>query len=248
MSIVSATLLLFLVMDPLGNLPPFVVVLGDVDPQRRFRVLLRELVAAYLVLLGFLLVGRYLVGLLRVSLPALAISGGVILFLVSIRMVFPSTRTATETHADHEPFLVPLAVPLIAGPATMALLLILSTRHPEDRLELFLSLTLAWLAGAVILSLSGWIARRLGKRIVRVIERLMGMVLIVPAVQMLLDGVQSALSMPTEAPITQARVLVGTRPDRDEHDSPLAVLIPIAEGAYLWTSLRRVSSSGSPTQ
>jgi multiple antibiotic resistance protein len=187
-------LLLFLVMDPVGNLPVFVSILETVPPQRRRRVLLRELTVAYMVLAAFLLAGKYLVRLLHVSSPALAIAGGVILFLVSLRMVFPGTRRDGPAGVEGEPFLVPLAVPLIAGPAAMTMLLIFATRHADELLRWFIALTLAWLSVCLILLLSGPIRRVLGRRGVRALERLMGMVLITLAIQMLLDGIRAFLA------------------------------------------------------
>ena len=194
MSILSATLLLILIMDPFGNLPVFVAVLEKVRPERRWRVLLRELVIAFAVLLAFLLIGEYAVKVLRISSPALSIAGGVILFLVSLRMVFPASEPAPAQEAAGEPLIVPMAVPLIAGPSTMAILLILASTNPDRLLDWVLALTVAWLVVSGILMLSNVIHRLLGDKGVRAMVRLMGMILIVLAVQMFLDGIKAFLS------------------------------------------------------
>lgn len=194
MSTLSATVLLILIMDPFGNLPVFVAALKEVQPERRWRVLLRELVVALVVLLTFLLAGRYVMSLLHISTPALSIAGGVILLLVSLRMVFPAEAEARGQGAAGEPFIVPMAVPLIAGPAAMTMLLILVSTDPSRLLDWVVALTLGWLVVSTVLLLSGFIQRLLGQKGLRAMVRLMGMILIVLAVQMFLNGVQAFLA------------------------------------------------------
>ncbi|MEJ2577090.1 MAG: MarC family protein, partial [Gammaproteobacteria bacterium] len=132
MDILSAATLLFLVMDPLGNIPIFLSVLEDVAPERRRRVVLRELLLALLVLVVLLLFGRYLLGFLQLSEHAIRIAGGIILFLIALKMVFPVPRSAHTAEAVHgEPLLVPLAVPMVAGPSAMAVVMLLASNSPE---------------------------------------------------------------------------------------------------------------------
>lgn len=205
MSILSATVLLILVMDPFGNLPLFVGLLGDLPPRRRRVVLARELLVALAVLLAFLLAGRYAMSVLHISPPALSISGGLILFLVSIRMVLPSESEEQAPRRTAEPFIVPLAVPLVAGPAAMAILLILATRHARRLADWTVALLVAWAVVSGIPMLSGGINRLLGRRGVTAMVRLMGMILIVLAVQMFLNGVEAFAALlggaePTTAP------------------------------------------------
>lgn len=195
MSILSATILLFLVMDPLGNLPVFAVVLGKVPPERRRRVLLRELLYALAILLAFLAVGPWLLSLLAISKPALGIAGGLILFVIAILMVFPIEGYGfVGKPGEHEPFIVPLAVPLIAGPSAMSALLLLSSSNPGRFVEWLVALVLAWLVTAIILLFGGALQRLLGPRGLIAMERLMGMILIVLAVQMFLDGVKAFMA------------------------------------------------------
>ncbi|MCL2700670.1 MAG: antibiotic transporter [Phycisphaerae bacterium] len=188
MSLASAAILLFVVMDPLGNLPLFAAALREMPRPRRRRVLARELLIALAVLAAFLLTGSYLLATLKISPPALYISGGVILFVISIRMVFPIPSVQPGT-PPREPFIVPLAVPLIAGPSAMTTLLILSRTAPLPQVAA--ALGLAWLAVAAILMLSDVLQRLLGPRGLEALERLMGMLLIVLAVQMFLEGVKA---------------------------------------------------------
>ncbi|MDT8448708.1 MAG: YhgN family NAAT transporter [Wenzhouxiangellaceae bacterium] len=191
MDLIGAFVLLFVVMDPLGNIPIFVSVLDQVAPARRNRVLARELVLALIILLAFLFGGQYVLAALHLSQYSISVAGGIILFLIALKMIFPVPRQMRDEEPDEEdePFLVPLAVPMVAGPSAMAILLLLATRHP-DRLGLWsLALFLAWAATAAILAAAPLIKRLLGKRGLIATERLMGMLLVAIAVQMFLEGV-----------------------------------------------------------
>jgi MarC family membrane protein len=194
MDIVSAATLLFLVMDPLGNVPIFLSILDGVDPARRTRIVLRELLLALAVLVLFLFCGRYLLGFLGLSQEAIRIAGGIILFLIALKMVFPVSRSAhAEDEIDGEPLLVPLAVPLVAGPSTMAVVILLATNDPARMGEWLLALLAAWFLSSLILLSATGLKRLLGRRGLIAMERLMGMLLIAVAVQMLLEGIAAYL-------------------------------------------------------
>jgi MarC family membrane protein len=189
MTTFSAAILLFFVMDPIGNIPLFLAALKPVDPVRRFRVVGRELLIAYALLVAFLFVGRPLLSMLAISEPALTIAGGIVLFLIALRMVFPAEHGKLGEDIDGEPFVVPLAVPYIAGPSALATVLLMTSRDPARRTDWFFALSAAWLASAVILLLGARLSHFLGVKGITAIERLMGMVLVASAVQMFLDGV-----------------------------------------------------------
>lgn len=192
----SAALTLFLIMDPIGNLPVFVSYLRDVKESRRTWVVARECVIALAVLMAFLLFGPMLMELLQVSKASLYISGGVLLFLVSVGMIFPTPGhfgVPAENETENEPFIVPLAVPLVAGPSTMATIMVFSSSQQVQFGLLIAALVAAWCVTTMILMLSPSICRLLGPRGLRASERLMGMVLTVVAVQMFLDGVREFL-------------------------------------------------------
>lgn len=190
MDLLSAATLLFLVMDPLGNIPIFLSILDKVPVERRRRVLLRELFLALLVLLAFLFFGKYLLGFLGLSEHAIRIAGGIILFLIALKMVFPVPRSArVRDEDDEEPFLVPLAIPLVAGPSAMAIVMLLATNDPGRMTHWIAAVGIAWLLTAIILISATGLKKFLGRRGLIAMERLMGMVLIALAVQMLLDGV-----------------------------------------------------------
>jgi multiple antibiotic resistance protein len=187
MKIFFNAITLLLIMDPLGNIPLFLAGLKEVQPDRRRMVLVREILIAYIVLLVFLFGGKYLLRLLSLQEETISIAGGIVLFLIALRMVFPS-KDATRDTLEGEPFIVPLAIPLIAGPSTLASLLLLQ-QSPNSTWQLFLALTLAWTVTAIILLSSTILYRLLKERGLIAMERLMGMLLVMLAVQMFINGV-----------------------------------------------------------
>ena len=183
-------LVFFLIMDPLGNVPVFLAVLKDVNPERHFRITLRELLIAYAALLVYLFAGRFILQVLGLSTEAIAISGGIILFLIALRMIFPTPQGIFGGDATTgEPLIVPLAIPAVAGPSIMAVLMLMATTRPL--LMLFAAITVAWLAAATILLASTPLHRILGRRGLTALERLMGMLLVMMSVQMMIDALRS---------------------------------------------------------
>jgi len=191
MKIISAAFLLFLVMDPVGNVPIFLATLKQVEPARRRKVVLRELLIALLVLVFFLFFGRSVLAALQVSQPALTIAGGIVLFLIAIRMIFSiSGDEMFGRNPQGEPFIVPLAIPLVAGPSAITTVLLLNTRDPGYWVHWLLALVAAWVASALILLGASSLAHYLGERVLMALERLMGMLLTIIAVEMFLSGVK----------------------------------------------------------
>ena len=189
MTIFSAAMLLFIVMDPFGNIPLFMTAMSHVKPERYRRVVVRELLIALGVLVVFLFLGRYLLQLLQISETALTAAGGTVLLLIAIKMIFPRSGGLSEDTPDGEPFIVPLAIPYVAGPSAMASVLLIMTREPARWPEWLGAVVLAWLVSGAIICASGPLVRLLGKKALTAIERLMGMVLVAVAIQMLMSGV-----------------------------------------------------------
>jgi multiple antibiotic resistance protein len=190
MTTASAAVLLFLVIDPVGNVPIFASLLAGMETGRARRIVMRELVIALAILIVFLLAGESLLRVLHISEPALSISGGIILFLVALRMIFTDVRDMFRGDLEGEPFIVPLAVPFIAGPSAMATLLLLMAREPARWTDWLWALVCAWLGSGVILIWAGSFSRILGKRGLSAVQRLMGMLLTTVAVQMSLSGLR----------------------------------------------------------
>ena len=193
--VATAAVTLFLIMDPLGNVPLFNAILSNLDPKRRSRVVARELVIALIILLAFLFAGNSILAFLGLSQSSLNIAGGVLLFIISLRMIFPGRRDSADDVEDEEPFIVPLAMPMIAGPSVLAALILLANQDHSRMLDWSMALGAAWLATAVIIMLSGTFHRVLGERGLTAIERLMGMILIMISIQMLLDGIGNYYSL-----------------------------------------------------
>lgn len=188
MTLYSAAITLILVMDPLGNIPLFLAALNKVPAQRRQRIILRESFIAFIVLTIFLFFGQYILEGMHISEPALQIAGGIILFLIAIRMIFPELGQGDQTRQTGEPFIVPLAIPLIAGPSTMTMVMLLATQSPNHIGLWFAALIIAWLISTVILVFADQLRKILGEAGLLAVERLMGMILTTMAVQMFLSG------------------------------------------------------------
>ena len=194
MTLMTVFLTLLLIMDPFGSIPIFLSQLKPLSPGRRRLVIVRELVIALVVLALFLWFGQNVLSGLHLDQPALQISGGVILFLIALKMIFPGEPSAEPTQAEKkEPLVVPLAVPLVAGPSAMAYVILISTQFPERKLEWLGGLGLAWLVSVLVLLMADALSKWLGERVLTAIERLMGMILTTLAIQMLLDGLKLVL-------------------------------------------------------
>jgi multiple antibiotic resistance protein len=189
MTIFSAAMLLFLVMDPFGNIPLFMAALSNVDKSRHTRIIIRELIIALVILSAFLFAGQFLLKLLQITEPALTAAGGTVLLLIAIRMVFPRSGGLGEDVKPGEPFIVPLAVPYVAGPSAMASILLIMNRDPSRWPEWLAAVGLAWFVSGLIISMSGPLTRLMGEKVLTAIERLMGMLLVAIAIQMLMTGV-----------------------------------------------------------
>lgn len=194
MTLISTIILLILVLDPLGNIPFFIAALKDVPAERWRPVIVRELIIALGVLVLFLFLGPQLLKLLHISGPSLTIAGGIILLLIAIKMIFPSQAGFEERITNREPFVVPLAIPYVAGPSALATVMLLASREPLRWPEWLLALIIAWLATGCVLLLSGELERFLGDRGLIALERLMGMILTAIAVEMTLTGIMDFVS------------------------------------------------------
>lgn len=185
----SALLLMFLMADPLGNIPVFISTLKQVAPERRSKIILRECLIAALVLAIFAFGGKAFLDALGLSQAALSIGGGLIVLLMAIRMVFPSKEGVFGEAPGGEPFIVPLAIPAIAGPSTLATILLLVGHDPDRMLEWLTVVLLTCLISAVILVFAERVQALVGERTTAAFERLMGLILATMAVQMFLTGI-----------------------------------------------------------
>lgn len=193
-SFLSVTILLILITDPLGNIPLFISSLKNVPAARRLRVILRECFIAFVVLTAFLFFGDVFLSALGLSDEVLKISGGVILFLIAVNMIFPGTGgRLVEDEIEGEPFIVPVAIPLIAGPGALTYVMLLMKSDPSRGLEWVGAILIAMAVSMAAFFASSKLKEWLGPRALSAIERLMGLVLTAIAIEMLLGGLSQYL-------------------------------------------------------
>ncbi len=196
MTLFSAAMTLILVMDPIGNIPAFLSILNPVDARRRAKIVLRESFIAFILLTLFLFSGDNILAALNITKPALNISGGIILFLIAIKMIFPPDENNTGGSRERtlgEPFIVPLAIPLIAGPSALTTVTLLGSQQPDLQWEWFAALTIAAILSTVVLLFATQLRKWLGQKGIIAMERLMGMLLTTLSVQMFLNGLSAYL-------------------------------------------------------
>jgi MarC family membrane protein len=187
----SMTFALFLLMDSIGNVPIFAAILKNVDPKRQRTIIVRELIIALLIIVLFYFVGETLLSFLNVKMPTIMISGGIILFLIAIKMIFPSKYEAqAQLPHDSEPFIVPLATPLVAGPAVLAAVMLYSGQHTLSTMTTLFAIIIAWGASILVLLSSSLWKKLLGDRGLMACERFMGLILTLIAVEMFLQGLE----------------------------------------------------------
>lgn len=197
--IFTISISLFLLMDPIGNVPLYVALLKKLPPKRQVVVIIRELIFALIVIYAFYFGGNYFLGALDISKETIQVSGGIILFLIALKMIFPTKHN--EFHDDisegavAEPILVPLAIPLVAGPSVLAAVMIYS-RQNVAMSDGAIAIAIAWIITTLILITSPFLNKILGPRGLTALERLMGLVLTLLAIQMFLEGVGGFIAHP----------------------------------------------------
>ena len=195
MNIASTALTLFLVLDPFGNMAVVHTLLARVPAARRERVLMRESLISLAILMLFLFAGSFILTTLGIRPNTLSLSGGILLFLIALGMVFP-TKSLLHHGDAAEPFIVPIAVPMIVGPSAIALLLLMASRFPGEKSAAALAVALAWGGNTAVLLVAPRVLRLLGDKGTQAMERLMGLLLILIAVQMFVDGLSPLISPP----------------------------------------------------
>ncbi|HHH36803.1 MAG TPA: MarC family protein [Gammaproteobacteria bacterium] len=194
MNLVEITLLLFLVIDPFGNLPFVIAVLSGLDARAYLRAVLRELALAFLVLLAFALFGGAILHYLNIEPWSLNIAGGIILFLISLKMIFRSARDIFADGYSDNPILVPIAVPSIAGPSTITALIVLRTKEHLPLETVLAALVIVFLLACLVFLPGRLLSRALGDRGLAALEKFMGLLLNLVAVSMIMRGIRDFIS------------------------------------------------------
>lgn len=194
-SILSTVLLLFFILDPFGNVPVLLTLLKDVEMGRRYRIIIREVLIGLVILLFFLFLGDNFLEIFHLETASVTIAGGVIFLIIGLKMIFPDPKGAPLFSTDEEPLIVPIALPMIAGPSALATLILLSHNYPGEEKNLLISLLIAWALSTVIFLISPMLYRILKDKGLKALERLMGMLLLIMSVQMFIDGVKAAFGI-----------------------------------------------------
>lgn len=195
MPIISLAFSLILLMDPLGNMPVFLTQLKNIPAKRKRRIILRELLIALIIIIAFMFIGQPLLKLIEVSQHTVFVSGGIILFIIALKMIFPSEYEPKSTKQLRDPFIVPLAIPLVAGPAILAAVIIYAAQVPT-LYTLFYAIVIAWIITTLILLFSPTLSNILGPRGITACERLMGLILTLIAIQMFFNGISLFINYP----------------------------------------------------
>lgn len=191
MTFFSLVFSLFLIMDPLGNIPLFAVILGPYDAAQQRRIIFREMIISLGILIAFEFLGAWILDLLNITIPSVQVAGGLILFMIALGMVFPTLDT-NNSHVSGkiEPFIVPLSVPLIAGPTILAAIMVYS-RQFQNHSVMLLAIAIAWGVSTLILIFTPLLKKILKDQALVAITRLMGLILTFISIQMLLAGLRA---------------------------------------------------------
>lgn len=194
LSLLSITVALFIIMDPFGNIPAYLAITSELTAKRRRLVLAREMSIAFLIMLVFNFIGEYIFAVLEISDITIKLSSGLVLFLTAIKILFPTSNSMRANLPGGEPFIIPLAVPLIAGPSLLATIMLYA--HMETSISLMLSaISIAWVLASLILLAAPYFQKLLGVNGLIALERLMAMILVMLAIQRFLEGIQQFVFM-----------------------------------------------------
>lgn len=191
MNLFATTLMLFLILNPLGNIPVFLSTLKPLDPKRHTIIIIRETFFAFLLLVAFMFFGQYFLQGAQISAQALGISGGIILFIIAIRMIFPEEKHKTEKATIHEPFIVPLAIPMTAGPGALTTVMLLASQHPDRKMFCVLAIAISSIILCIILLGARYLSNIFSEKGLIALEKLSGMMLTALAVQMFMSGIDA---------------------------------------------------------
>lgn len=187
--VLPMALTFFLMIDAIGNIPLFASLLKAFNPKKQRQIIIREMLIGLVVIILFELLGDMILNFINIKTPTIIIAGGVILFLIALKMIFPPQIEPVIDAIAQEPFIVPLAIPLVAGPAILAAVM-LYVGQAESHFSIISAIFIAWVPSTLILLGASYLTKLIGKRGLSALERLMGLVLILIAIQMLLEGAQ----------------------------------------------------------
>jgi multiple antibiotic resistance protein len=194
-SIISTAILIVFVLDPFGNVPLLLSILKKATQTQRYKIILRESLIGFCILMVFFFFGQNFLNIFHLQTEAITIAGGIIFFIISLKMIFPNSHGDSIFATDElDPLVVPIAMPMIAGPGALATIMVLVQTNQSHLGALFVSMSLAWLISALILLFSPMLYRVLKNKGLTALERLMGMLLLIMSVQMFIDGIKGLVN------------------------------------------------------
>lgn len=194
-SIISTAMLIVFVLDPFGNVPLLLSILKNATPQKRYKIIIRESLIGLGILMIFFFFGENFLNIFHLQTEAITISGGIIFFIISLKMIFPNSHgDSIFASNEQDPLVVPIAMPMIAGPGALATIMVLVQTNQNHLQPLFASLVLAWIVSGVILLFAPMLYKVLKNKGLTALERLMGMILLIMAVQMFIDGIKGLVA------------------------------------------------------
>lgn len=200
MTTFSIALVLYLIMDPIGNIASFLSQMRDYPEKKRIWVTVREMCFALIAILIFAVIGEHLFVILDISETTVRLSSGLILFLVALQILFPNTNSMRENLPKEEPYVIPLAIPLTAGPSLLATVMLYAHLEESNQI-MFAGILIAWTAALVTLLLGGKLRDLIGDNGLTASERLMGMILVLLAIQRFMEGVMLFMCTPAPTPL-----------------------------------------------
>jgi len=195
MDILSTAILLLFILDPFGNVPLLLSILKNIDPAKHRKIIIREMLIGLFILVIFLFFGERFLSIFGLETQAITIAGGIIFFVIALKMIFPDPNghSLFVSSSDEEPLVVPIAIPMISGPASIATLMLLAKSHPTEISSILISVLIAWFITSVILLSSPKLYKLLKRRGLTAMERLMGMLLLMMAVEMFIRGIRELI-------------------------------------------------------
>lgn len=190
-SFFAIALTLFFVIDALGNIPIYLSIIRKIDQKKIKRIAIRELLLALVIMIIFHYLGQVLLSLLSISKSTVQVAGGLILFLIAIRLIF-SHEEESPKYVSADPFIVPIATPLIAGPSVLSVIMIYALEQPQDLIVIG-AIFVAWFISSLILFFASPIYKLVGEKVLAACQRLMGLIVAVIAVQMFIQGIKGII-------------------------------------------------------
>lgn len=186
-SILSISVALFLIANPIGNVPAIINLIKDFDFDTQKKIMLRETLLALAIALFFQYFGTIFLNSLEIKKFTLSTCGGILNLIVALNMIFPKPTTITSQTIKQIPILVPIATPLITGPGVMTNIMLFSA-EASNHFVITSSILMAWIGVSIILISAPYLHRALGQRALIAIEQLMGLLLAMMSVEMLVKG------------------------------------------------------------